>query len=110
MPTLGYLALVYDKAIKIAGKNNNSQRVNLFNNIEACNFTQCDFTVQLFPKDGMCKGIDLFIPARIVLFEVNPLIRLGRLTLNRNPTNFFAQPESISFAPAKRRIPRVVRP
>jgi catalase len=102
LPQLGHRALVYDEATKIAGKNNNFQRVDLYNNIEAGNFPQWDFAVQLFPDDGtyMYKGIDLLIPTQIVPFEVNPPIRLGRMTLNRNPTNFFAEPESISFAPS----------
>ena len=47
----------------------------------------------------MWNGIDLTQSAQIVPFEVNPPIKLGRLTLNRNPTNSFAEPESISFAP-----------
>ncbi|KIW94096.1 uncharacterized protein Z519_05412 [Cladophialophora bantiana CBS 173.52] len=87
---------------KIAGKNNNFQRVDLFNNIKAGNFPQWDFAVQLFPDDGtyMYKGIDLLSPTEIVPFEFNPPLRLGRLTLSRNPTNFFAESESISFAPS----------
>lgn len=48
----------------------------------------------------MFNGYDLLIPTVIVPFEVNPPIKLGKLTLNRNPSNFFAEPESISFAPS----------
>jgi catalase len=58
--------------------------------------------VQLFPDDGtfMWKGIDLIDPTSIVPFELNTPMKLGKMTLNRNPTNFFAEPESISFAPS----------
>lgn len=48
----------------------------------------------------MYKGYDLLIPTEIVPFEVNPPTKLGKLTLNRNFNNFFAEPESISFAPS----------
>ena len=48
----------------------------------------------------MYNGYDLLIPTVIVPFEVNPPVKLGKLTLNRNPSNFFAEPESISFAPS----------
>lgn len=48
----------------------------------------------------MYKGIDLIQSTQVVPFELNPPIKLGKLTLNRNPTNFFAEPESISFAPS----------
>ena len=48
----------------------------------------------------MCTGYDLLIPTIIVPFEVNQPVKLGKLTLNRNFNNFFAEPESISFAPS----------
>ena len=102
IPSLGHRSLVYDEATKIAGKNGNFQRVDLYTNIAAGNFPEWDLAVQLFPDDGtyMYKGIDLIIPTAIVPFEVNPPIRVGKMTLNRNPTNFFAEPEGISFAPS----------
>lgn len=101
-PILGHRALVYDEATKIAGKNGNFQRIDLYNNIEAGVFPEWEFMVQLFPDDGtyMWNGIDLIDPTMIIPFEVNPPIKLGKLTLNKNPTNFFAESESISFAPS----------
>lgn len=101
-PVLGHRALVYDEATKIAGKNGNFQRIDLYNNIEAGNFPEWEFQVQLFPDDGtyMWNGIDLIDPTMVIPFEMNPPITLGKLTLNKNPTNFFAEPESISFAPS----------
>jgi catalase len=102
IPVLGHRSLVYDEATKIAGKNNNFQRRDLYNNIEAGIYPEWEFAVQLFSNNGtfMWNGIDLIQPTQIVPFEMNPLIKLGKLTLNRNPTNFFAEPESISFAPS----------
>ena len=102
LPLLGHRSLVYDEATKIAGKNNNFQRIDLYNSINAGIFPQWDYAVQLFPDDGtyMWNGIDLLDATQIIPFEMNPPITLGRLTLNRNPTNFFAEPESISFAPS----------
>ena len=102
LPTLGYRSLVYDEVTKIAGKNNNFQRVDLYNNIEAGIYPEWELAVQLFPDDGtyMYKGYDLIIPTQIVPFEINAPIKLGKMTLNRNPNNFFAEPESISFAPS----------
>ena len=102
LPVLGHRSLVYDEATKIAGKNNNFQRIDLYNNIEAGNYPEWEFAVQLFPDDGsyMWEGYDLLIPTVVVPFEVNAPVRMGRLTLNKNPSNFFAEPESISFAPS----------
>ena len=102
LPALGHRSLVYDEVTTLQGKNNNFQRMDLFNNIANGIFPEWDFAVQLFPDDGtyMYKTYDLTEPTQIVPFEVMQPIRLGRLTLNRNPTNFFAEPESISFAPS----------
>lgn len=102
LPVLGHRALVYDEATKIAGKNNNFQRVDLYNSIDAGIYPEWELAVQLFPDDGsyMWKGIDLLQAPQIIPFELNQPVKLGKLTLNRNPTNFFAEPESISFAPS----------
>ena len=101
-PTLGHRALVYDEATKIAGKNGNFQRIDLYNNIAAGIYPEWEFLVQLFPDDGtyMWNGIDLTDATMVIPFEMNPPMTLGKLTLNKNPTNFFAEPESISFAPS----------
>ncbi|KAI9711557.1 MAG: hypothetical protein M1820_002122 [Bogoriella megaspora] len=98
----GHRALVYDKATKIAGKNNNFQRIDLFNTNASGIFPEWEFQVQLFPNDSsyMWNRIDLLDPTIIIPFEMNPPMTLGKLTLNKNPTNFFAEPESISFAPS----------
>ena len=101
-PKLGHRALVYDEATKIAGKNGNFQRIDLYNNIAAGVYPEWELLVQLFPDDGTYtwNGIDLIDATKVIPFEMNPPIPLGKLTLNKNPTNFFAEPESISFAPS----------
>ncbi|CZR62707.1 related to Catalase [Phialocephala subalpina] len=101
-PMLGYRAMVYDEATKIAGKNNNFQRIDLWNSIEAGMFPEWEFMVQIFPDDGQYryKGIDLLDPTQVVPFELNAPIALGKLQLNKNPTNYFAETESVSFAPS----------
>ena len=101
-PQLGLRSLVYDEATKIAGKNNNFQRVDLFNSIAAGLFPKWDLLIQLFPDDGtyMFKGIDLLDPTKVVPNELNKPLKFGTMTLNRNPTNFFSEPESIAFAPS----------
>lgn len=72
LPTLGHRSLVYDEATKIAGKNNNFQRVDLFNSINAGIFPEWELAVQLFPDDGsyMYKGIDLLDPTKVIPFEL----------------------------------------
>ncbi|KAG0645098.1 Catalase B [Hyphodiscus hymeniophilus] len=101
-PMLGFRSMVYDEATKIAGKNNNYQRADLWNSIDAGMFPEWEFMIQTFVDDGeyRYKGIDLLDATQVVPFEVNPPIALGKLVLNKNPTNYFAETESVSFAPS----------
>src|ERR1700761_516535 len=102
IPKLGYRSNVQDEMTKIAGKNPQFQRADLYNNIEAGRFPEYDLRVQLFPDDGsfMYQGYDLLDPTMVVPFEVNPPVTLGTMTLNRNPTNYFAETEQVAFSPA----------
>ncbi|KAF2652359.1 heme-dependent catalase [Lophiostoma macrostomum CBS 122681] len=102
MPVLGLRSLVYDEAQILAGKNPDLFTVDLYNNIEAGVYPEWEFAVQLFPDDGsyMWQGYDLLVPTEIVPFEVNPPVKLGKLTLNRNYQDFFAEEEQIAFAPS----------
>lgn len=49
LPALGHRSLVYDEVTKLQGKNNNFQRVDLYNNIEAGIYPEWDFAVQVGP-------------------------------------------------------------
>lgn len=49
---LGFRSMVYDEATKIAGKNNNFHRVDLWNSIEAGWYPEWEFMIQMFPDDG----------------------------------------------------------
>lgn len=102
MPMLGHRSLVYPEAQTLAGKNNDFMPMDLYNSIEAGLYPEWEFAVQIFQDDGtyMWNGYDLLQATEIIPFEVNPPIKLGKLTLNRNFENFFAEPESISFAPS----------
>jgi catalase len=102
IPQLGYRSNVQDEMTKIAGKLPQFQRADLYNNIAAGRFPKYDLVVQLFPDDDsfMYKGYDLLDPTIVVPFEQNPPITLGTMTLNRNPTNYFAETEQVSFSPS----------
>jgi len=83
-------------------KDPNFQRKDLYNSIAAGLFPQYDLMVQLFPDDDsyIYKGYDLLDPTIVVPFEQNPPVLLGTMTLNRNPTNYFAETENIAFSPS----------
>ena len=102
IPKLGYRANVQDEMSKIAGKNPQFHRADLYNNIAAGRFPEYDLVVQLFPDSDafMYKTYDLLDPTVVVPFEVNPPTVLGTMTLNRNPTNYFAETEQVAFSPS----------
>src|SRR5690606_15807908 len=45
------------------------------------------------------EGIDLLDPTKIVPEELAPVQPIGRLTLDRNPSNYFAETEQVAFNP-----------
>jgi catalase len=55
--------------------------------------------VQVLPDtpEETFEGIDLLDPTKIVPEELAPVQAIGRLTLNANPTNFFAETEQVAF-------------
>ena len=69
-------------------------------------FPEWDFGVQVFPDtdEQTFEGIDLLDPTKLVPEELAPVQIIGRLTLNRNPTNYFAETEQVAFCTAH--VPR----
>jgi catalase len=76
-------------------------RRDLADAIEAGAFPQYDLGIQVFPdtEDEMFAGIDLLDPTKIVPEELAPVQVIGTMTLNANPTNYFAETEQVAFHP-----------
>ncbi|MBM7667001.1 catalase [Solibacillus kalamii] len=97
-PVFGAHSLVWDEAQKIAGKDPDFNRRDLFDNIEAGNYPEYELAVQLIPQEDEFKfDFDILDPTKIWPEELIPLRKLGKMTLNRNPDNFFAETEQIAF-------------
>jgi catalase len=97
-PKQGVHSLVWDEAQKIAGKNPDFNRQDLWELIESGQFPEYEFGVQLIPEaDAEALGFDLLDPTKIVPEEAVPVRPVGRLVLNRNPENFFAETEQVAF-------------
>ncbi len=76
-------------------------RRDLADAIEKGAFPEWEFGVQVFPdtEDQTFEGIDLLDPTKIVPEELAPVHPLGKLTLNANPTNYFAETEQVAYHP-----------
>lgn len=99
-PKLGTHAVAWDEAQKISGKNPDFHREDLWEAIETGNFPEWELGVQIIPAEDEHKyEFDLLDPTKIVPEELVPVTIVGRMVLDRNPDNFFAETEQIAFHP-----------
>ncbi|KAI5291362.1 hypothetical protein KEM54_005164 [Ascosphaera aggregata] len=96
----GLAGLVWEEAQAIMGKNPDYHRQDLHDAIEAGNYPEWEFGVQVMDESDELKyGFDLLDPTKIVPEDLVPITPLGKLKLNRNPRNYFAETEQIMFQP-----------
>ncbi|NMO37178.1 catalase [Streptomyces sp. GMY01] len=98
-PKLGVHSLVWEEAQIINGVDPDFHRRDLADAIEAGAYPEWEFGIQTFPDtpDQTFEGIDLLDPTNIVPEELAPVQPIGKLVLNRNPSNFFAETEQVAF-------------
>jgi catalase len=97
-PLLGVHSVLWDEAQKISGKDPDFHRRDLWEAIENGDFPEWEFGVQIVEeKDEHKFAFDLLDPTKIIPEEIVPVQRIGRLTLNRNTDNFFAETEQVAF-------------
>ncbi len=98
-PKLGVHSLVWEEAQITAGVDPDFHRRDLADAIEAGAFPEWELGVQTFPdtEDQMFEGIDLLDPTKIVPEELAPVQPIGLMTLNANPSNYFAETEQVAF-------------
>ena len=97
-PLLGVHSVAWDEAQKISGKDPDFHRRDLWEAIDAGSFPEYELGLQLVDeKDEFAFGFDLLDPTKLIPEELVPVRRVGRLTLNRNPDNFFAETEQVAF-------------
>lgn len=97
-PKLGVHSLVWDEAQKIAGKDPDFHRRDLYDNIEQGNFPEYELGVQLIAQEDEFKfDFDILDPTKIWPEEEVPVRILGKMTLNNNVDNFFAETEQVAF-------------
>ncbi|MBL8957732.1 MAG: catalase [Myxococcaceae bacterium] len=100
-PGLGTHSLDWDEAVKISGADSDFHRRDLWEAIEAGAFPEWEVSVQLFDERQAERfSFDVLDPTKIVPEELVPLTKVGRLVLNRNPDNFFAETEQVAFCAA----------
>ena len=100
-PMLGTHSLVWDEAAKIAGADSDFHRRDLWEAIEAGEYPEWELGLQIFSEkqaDGF--SFDVLDATKLIPEELVPITPVGRMVLNRNPDNFFAETEQVAFCAA----------
>ena len=99
-PLLGVHSVAWDEAQIISGKDPDFHRRDLCDAIEAGAFPEWELGIQVVEeKDEHKFPFDLLDPTKLIPEELVPVQRIGKMVLNRNPDNFFAETEQVAFHP-----------
>jgi catalase len=97
-PKLGMQSVVWDEALKISGADPDFHRRDLWNAINEGNFPEWELALQLFDQKFADNfDFDVLDATKIIPEEILPLRIVGRMVLDRNVDNFFAETEQAAF-------------
>jgi catalase len=97
-PTAGTHSLDWDESVKIAGADPDYTRRDLWESIESGVFPEYELGFQIFTEEQANKfSFDVLDATKIVPEELVPVTPVGRMVLDRNPDNFFAETEQVAF-------------
>ena len=100
-PRAGTHSLVWDEAVKISGADPDFHRRDLWEAIEAGAYPEYELGLQIFTEEqAEAFTFDVLDATKIVPEELVPVVPVGKLVLNRNPDNFFAETEQVAFCVA----------
>lgn len=100
-PAAGAHSLAWDEAVKISGADSDFHRRDLWEAIEAGAYPEWELGIQLFDEDTAERfSFDVLDATKLIPEELVPITPIGRMVLNRNPDNFFAETEQVAFCTA----------
>lgn len=100
-PKLGLQSTVWDEALKLQAADNDYHRRDLHEAIERGDFPEWELGMQLFDqKKADSLPYDVLDSTKLIPEELIPVRIVGRMVLDRNPENFFAETEQVAYCPA----------
>jgi catalase len=100
-PKLGTSSVLWDEAVKINGADADFHRRDLWDAISAGDFPEFELGLQIFDEAMADRfEFDVLDATKIIPEEIVPLQMVGKMVLNRNPDNFFAETEQVAFCPS----------
>ncbi len=98
-PKLGMASVIWDEALKISGADPDFHRRDLWNAIADGNFPEWELGVQLFDEEFASKlPFDVLDATKLIPEEILPVKIVGRMVLDKNVDNYFAETEQVAFA------------
>ncbi|MCS2162881.1 catalase HPII [Scandinavium sp. H11S7] len=99
-PVAGKASMVWDESQKLTGRDPDFHRRELWEAIEAGDYPEYELGLQLIPEeDEFTFDFDLLDPTKLIPEALVPVQLVGKMVLNRNPDNFFAENEQVAFHP-----------
>lgn len=99
-PVAGKASLLWDESQKLTGRDPDFHRRDLWEAIEAGDFPEYELGLQLIPEEDEFKfDFDLLDATKLIPEALVPVQLVGKMVLNRNPDNFFAETEQVAFHP-----------
>ena len=84
--------------MKLAGQDPDFHRRDMFDSIEKGNFFEWELGLQILPEEDEMKfDFDILDATKIIPEDLIPVQRVGKMVLNRNPDNYFAETEQVAF-------------
>ena len=100
-PIAGVHSNVFDEAQKLAGKDPDFHRRDLWDSIDTGDFPEYELGVQIIEEEDEHKfDFDILDSTKLIPEELVPVRPIGKMVLNRNPDNFFAETEQVAFQPS----------
>jgi catalase len=100
-PKLGLQSTLWDEALKLQAADNDYHRRDLYESIAMGNFPEWELGIQAFDQEfADAQPYDVLDPTKLIPEEVLPVRLIGRMVLDRNVDNFFAETEQVAFCPS----------
>jgi catalase len=100
-PILGTSSVLWDEAVKISGADPDFHRRDLWEAIASGDFPEFELGLQIFDEETAERfEFDVLDATKLIPEEFVPLQMVGKMVLDRNPDNFFAETEQVAFCPS----------
>lgn len=100
-PIAGTCSMIWDEAQALMGRDPDFHRKNLWESIEAGDYPEYELGLQIIPESEVKNfDFDILDATKLIPEALVPVQRIGKMVLNRNPDNYFAETEQVAFCPA----------